>query len=274
MTVWDPNLDVIPDDLVGVGVSLAEVWPREMCCPLRLLACAQANSSGDEVWTYAQDIGGLLGACVGRFHVPLETGVALDTLLEEVTCTICDLVVLEEPGQPLVERLLLGSVGCRVAERIPTSLLVVRRPRWPLREILLIIRGDEGDDVAVDWVVRLARNCDIRVTILTVVPPMPAMYHGMARMQQGLTFLLAGNSALGRQMRQAAQQLAEWRIESALRLCQGTPDLIIRREMVGGDYDLVVVTAERGPRWLRCLMGELAVPMLHWAVQPVLIARP
>jgi nucleotide-binding universal stress UspA family protein len=274
MDTWALDSNITWNDLSVANVSLAEVWPVEMRCPVHLLACAQSDPAGDEVWTYAQDIGGLLGAYVNRFHAPLETGIALDTLLEEVTHTVCDLVLLKEPEQSPVERLLLGSVGRRVVERIPTSLLFVRRPRWPLREILLVVQGDEGDDVALDWVVRLARFRAITVTVSSVVPPVPAMYCGMDRMGQGMASLLAGNSALGRQMRWTAQQLAEYRIEHTLRLCQGTPDLEVRREMVGGDHDLVVVSAGCSHQWLRYLMGELVVPMLRWAVQPVLIARP
>ncbi len=162
----------------------------------------------------------------------------------------------------------------RAVEQIIASLLVVRRPRWPLDRILLIVQGHEGDDAAVDWVVRLSSGSNVAVTVLVMVPPVPAMYYGMPRMQQGVTLLLDGDDALGRQTRRATQQLADQKIENAVRLCQGSPDLLIRREMLEGNYDLVVVAAERQHRWVRFLLGDLVVPILRWADQPVLVARP
>jgi hypothetical protein len=109
---------------------------------------------------------------------------------------------------------------------------------------------------------------------LAIVPPMPAMYQGMAHMRPGLAELLAGDSALGHQMRGAGQRLADWEIDSTLRLCQGPPDRVIHRELAEGDYDLVAVAAEHHHCGLRWLLDELVVPMLREAARPVLIAKP
>lgn len=265
---------VVRGDPMTVGVFSAEVWPEENPRPLRLLVCPQASSIAGEVRAYARAVGELLGAHISYSHTPAGTGVALDALVGEVGRAGYDLVIFGERDQSLVERLLLGRTDCRAAEQVPTSLLIARRPRWPLRRVLLIIRGEEGDNAVVDWIVRLAGPSDAAVTILTVIPPVPAMYHGMARMQQGLMAVLASDSTLGRQMRRAAQQLADWEIKSTLRLCQGPLDWLIHREMVQGDYDLVAVAAERHCPWLRWLLGELVTPVLRWADRPVLITRP
>jgi nucleotide-binding universal stress UspA family protein len=261
-------------DPATVDAFSVEVWPKETHRPLRLLVCPQAGSIAGEVRAYAQAVGELLGAHISYFHTPARTGVALDALVGEVERAGYDLVIFGERDQSLVERLLLGWEDRRAAEQVSASLLIARRPRWPLRRVLLIIQGEEGDDAVVDWIVRLARPSDADVTILTVIPPVPAMYHSMARMQQGLMAVLASDSTLGQQMRRAAQQLADWEIRSTLRLCQGPPDWLIHREMVQGDYDLVAVAAERHCRWLRWLLGELVAPVLCWADRPVLITRP
>jgi nucleotide-binding universal stress UspA family protein len=264
---------VVQGDPAIIDALVAQVWPEEANHSLHLLACAQAGPAANDVETYAQAIGDLLGAQVSHFHSSTTTGVALDILVKEVRRASYDLAVLGE-DQLMIERLLLGWADRKAAERVPTSLLVTPRPRWPLKRMLLIIRGEEMDDVAVDWIVRLARPSGAAVTALTIVPPIPAMYHGMARMQQGLAALLDGDSALGQQMHRAAQRLADWEIKSTLRLCQGPLDLVIHREMAEGDYDLIVVTAERHHRWLRWLLGELVGSLLRWADRPVLIAKP
>ncbi len=99
VTVLDPNLRVMWDDPVIVDASSAEVWPKEMCAPLRFLVWTQANSVSDQARTYAQVIGKRLKANVDRLHTPIGTGAALDALIEKVGRAAYDLVILEEPKQ-------------------------------------------------------------------------------------------------------------------------------------------------------------------------------
>jgi nucleotide-binding universal stress UspA family protein len=277
MTALGTTMYVVQSDLAAIDASLAEMWPDETHCSLHLLVCAQASFITDETEAYeayAQAIGDLLGAQISHFHTPVATGVALDALVKKVGHDGYDLVVLGELDQSPVECLLSGRVARKATEWVPTLLLVVRWPQWPLRRMLLVIRGDEMDDVTVDWVVRLARPGAAAVTALTIVPPMPAMYHGMVHMEQGLAALLAGNSPLSRQMHRTAQRLVDEGIKSTFRLRQGVPEWQISCEVAEGDYDLVAVAAERHPQWLRWLLGELVGPLLHRTDRPVLIARP
>jgi len=254
---------VVKGDPATIEGILAKVWPEEAHCSLRLLVCIHVNSLANELWGYAQAIGTLLHAQVSYLPKNKNTGPILDALAEQIPSDGYDLVLLGEPDWSLAERLLLVSKRHRTTTQTPTSLLIAQQPRWPLRKILLIIRGKESDDVAVDWTVRLARPSGAVVTILTMVPPGPAIYPGTAHMQQGVAALLAGNSALGLQMRQAAQRLADWEIESTLRLRQGPPDWLVHREVAEGDYDLIVVAARNRCRWLQ-----------RADHRPVLIARP
>ena len=89
---------------------------------------------------------------------------------------------------------------------------------------------------------------------------------------EGLPTLLTANAPLGRRMRQIAQHLAEWEIEGTLRLRQGPPEGQIRRELLHGDYDLIVVAAMPDGRWLSCPEKDLAGSLFHWTDRPVLIA--
>jgi nucleotide-binding universal stress UspA family protein len=277
MTALGTTTCVVQGDAAAIDASLAEMWPDETHCSLHLLVCAQASSiaDGTEAYeAYAQAIGDLLDAQISHFCTPVATGAALDALVKKVEHDNYDLVILGESGRPLVERLFSGWVTRKATKRVSTSLLVARRPRWPLRRMLLVIRGDEMDDTAVDWIVHLARPSGAAVTVLTIVPPMPAMYHGMAHMEQVLATLLAGSSPLSRQMHRTAQRLVDWEIKSTLRLRQGSPEWQVSCEVAEGDYDLVVVAAEHHRQWLRWLLGELVGPLLHWTDRPVLIAKP
>jgi hypothetical protein len=75
-------------------------------------------------------------------------------------------------------------------------------------------------------------------------------------------------------MREIAQHLAEREIEGTLRLRQGPPEWQIRRELLQGDYDLIVVAALPQRRGLWRLEGDLADSLFLWTDRPVLIAVP
>jgi nucleotide-binding universal stress UspA family protein len=273
-TVLDAVPYVVKGDLAGIDALLAEVWPQEEQRPPRVLVCTAASPIADEVWAYARDLCDLVGGRATAFQMARRIRTSLDALAEEVQRGGYELVIMQEPGESPVERLLLGPVGDKVVDRVPTSVLLAHRPSWPLRRTLLIIRGKETDDRAVDWVVRLARPAGATVTVLAVVPPVPVMYSRGDCTQHGLAALLATNTPLGLQMREAAQRLVNCEIEGTLRLREGTPDYQIRRELAEGDYDLITITAETHGRWLRRLVGDVIGPLVRWADRPVLIAKP
>ncbi len=185
-----------------------------------------------------------------------------------------DLVVFGEPDQSLAERLLSGSADLKASELVRTSLLISRRPRWPLRRMLLITRGYETDDVAVDWAIRLAQPSNAAVTVLAVLPDMPAMCNQAARMQCGLADWLATDTPLGRQLRRIVHRLVNWGTEGTLRFRQGSPDRQIQCEVAAGDYDLILIAADHSSWWLRRLLGELVCPLLRWTDRPVFVAKP
>jgi nucleotide-binding universal stress UspA family protein len=274
LTALGTEAYVVQGDPVAIDAQLATIWRAEPRQALDLLVCSFPAPVTDEVWAYAEALGDLLGAHVRR----LRTAEATDALLADDAEAGRDRIILGVPGHPLICRLL--SRGAK--EEIPSSqlgamplaMLATQRPRWPLRAILLILWGNEADDAAMDWVVRLAASSGSAVTILAVVPPVPAMYGQRAGMAQGLGALLASATPLGRQMRQAAQRLVDSEIEGTLRMRQGPPDWQICREIVQGDYDLIAAAAKPCRWWMRCLEGDPIDSLLHKADRPVLIARP
>jgi nucleotide-binding universal stress UspA family protein len=263
---------LVQGDPAAIDALLAEIWNAEAGRSLRVVACALPTDTDDVMWDYAQAMTHLLGARISR----LDTVAEMDALVAGEGARH-DLVILSEPRHPLVTRLLARSTDRAPGSQprsLPLAILAARRPRWPLGKILLVIWGHETDEVAVDWVVRLARPGGSAVTVLAVVPPAPAMYGGRARMNQGLPVLLASDTALGRQMSQAAQHLVDWEIEGKLKLRQGPPDWQIRRELAEGNYDLIALAAKPRSGWLRWLEGDQIGSILGWTDRPVLVAKP
>jgi nucleotide-binding universal stress UspA family protein len=251
---------------------LTQTWPEETQHNLRLLVHHHASPIADQVQAYAQYLSDLLGGTLtdlGTVPDSDATSDQLDPWMEYDQ----DLVIYGEPDQSLIERMISGSPGIKAAERVSSSLLVARRPRWPLKRILLVTRGYETDDVAIDWILRLAQPSQAVVTVLAVVPDMPSMYNQAARMQCGVADWLTTDTPLGQQLRRISQRLANWETHSTLRFRQGSPQRQIQCEVTEVDYDLIVIAADHSSWWLRRLTGELVPPLLHWVDRPVLVAK-
>ncbi len=269
----DSKLYLVRADPIIIDGLLAETWPEERHHHLRLLVTYQDSPIAEQVQAYAQYLCDLLGGHLNDFQRLAPAGATFDDLVEEAGHSH-DLVVFGEPDQSLIERLFSGSADLKASELVPTSVLIARRPRWPLKRMLLITRGHETDDVAVDWIIRLAQPSNAAVTVLAVVPDMPAICDPAARLQCGLADWLATDTTLGQQLRRIAQRLVNWGTESTLRFRQGSPERQIQCELAERDYDLIVIAADHSSWWLRRLLGELVTPLLGWVDRPVLVAKP
>jgi hypothetical protein len=157
------------------------------------------------------------------------------------------------------------------------AVLTVCRPRWPLRRLLVIVRGDRVDELALAWAARLARPArpgGAAVAALMVAAPSPGAPGRHELAEEGIASLLLATSAAGHKMKRIASRLADLRLDSALHLRQGLPERAIHDELAAGDYDLVIAgIAERGweAQWrLRPLLGTLLVDLRC----PLLIVFP
>jgi len=263
---------VVGSDPAAIDALLAEVWPEGLQSSPRVLMFAIHCPISDAVSTFAQAVGDLLGAHISHSSPVPKTVEICHALVREAERGNYDLVIWGEPDQQLVQRLCSGPAYRTAVERMPTSLLVTRRPRWPLKRLLLIVQGEETDDPAVDWILRLARPSGAAVTALAVLPPVPAMYDQCARMQPGLDKLLSTDTALGRQMHRIARRLVDWEVKGTLRLRQGVPNQEIQLEVTREDYDLIVLAGRHRAAWRRWLIRDWVDSVLSWADRPVLVA--
>ena len=269
-----PEPYVIRGDPLAIHAQLTEVWGDAARRHQKVQVCAFPDPLPDELWAYAQAIGVLLGAHVGRMTTPGD----VNTLTTETGRADCDLIIFGESSHPLIRRLLSPSIEeralCSRQSDVPFAVLAAQEPRWPLERILLVLCSGRADHVAVDWALRLACPSAAAVTVLAVAPPVPAMYHGLSRMEQTLRSLLITDTALGCQMRRVALRLAECKLDGTLRLRQGAPDQQICREMVEGDHDLVIMATKPCWWWLRQLKGDPICGLLSRLDRPVLLTEP
>jgi nucleotide-binding universal stress UspA family protein len=266
------KLYVVQADRAAIDGLLAETWPEASQHPLRLLVYHQDKSRNGEVCAYAERLSHMLDGHLTHLESTAPSGATGDLAGEAEPGY--DLVILGEPGQRATERLLSSPATAGPLQPTPTSLLIAQRPRWPLKRILLVTRGYETEDAAVDWITRLAQPSRAAVTVLAVVPEMPTTTSNLApRMQCGLADWLATDTALGQQLRRISQRLANWGTAGTLRFRQGPPKQQIRCEIAEEDYDLIVVANDHSSWWLHQLLGELIPDLLSWTDRPIMIVN-
>jgi len=236
---------------------------------LRLLACFQHDTIED-IRAYADYLCYLLQGDISFLEVPAN-GVVKWIRKEAGDC---DLIVFGEPKQSLIKRFLIGHPCHKVVNQMPLSIMIPRRPSWPIQTILLIVRIEETDEAAVDWVGRLARLSGARVSILPISSSYHSLYAPISSEETALGELLSPYTQPGQLLRYLSHRIAQWQIDGTLRFRQGEPEWQIRWEVMDGNYDLIVIGGEPYGRCQPWLMSELVVPMLSWLNRPLLIARP
>jgi nucleotide-binding universal stress UspA family protein len=262
---------VVQGDATAIDTLLSRIWATEADCRPSLLVCAFPEPISGQAADYIRDIGELLEAHVDCLTTAGSMGALSEGRVDH------DLIVFGGPEHPLIHHWLSQPSDRAPVSRpnhLPLGILVTQQPRWPLRRILLVAQGESGDDAALDWVLRLAKVAGSAVTVLVVVPPVPAMYGQNSRIGQGLPALLSADSPLGRQVRHVSRRLVDCEVAGILRLRQGPPEWQICREITEGGYDLVALAATQCAWWRRCLEGDLAGFVLRRAGRPVLVTKP
>lgn len=255
--IWLANLARVDDDHAPCwsDAQPLDVWLRE---PLHGDKAAISN--------YAAQMAALLATQLRRFD-PLAAGQGWPDLAAPPAHR---LVIL-----PCFDYNFPGSLLASVDRSNPAPgreygapTLYACRPRWPLRRLLLILRGDPVDDAALAWATRLARASGAAATALMVAPHTTATYAPPAH--DDVSSLLSVNTAKGHKMQHAARRLAAMQLDAVLHLRQGKPEVVIREELASTSYDLVVAgVAVRSPdaQWrlrplLHKLLPEMNCPLL------------
>ncbi len=228
---------------------------------LQLLACLseQANGSGEH-FAYVQQVAHFL-----QGKLAWQTG-ELNSLAEltESVSSHYDLLLFNETGWHSLTRPFLQTAGS--LSRVKSSILLIREPCWPLRRLLLILRGEATDKATIEWGLKLTKHNNCQVTLLVVRPPSEA--------QKDQFGLLKANTVSGRHIRAALHQLATRQINGVLKVSHCSPEYIVQQEVAGNAYDLIVLGSEPECRLFYWRLDSLLDPLLQWTRQSILIAKP
>lgn len=259
-------------DLAGGEGGLEQVWLRQ---PLH------GDKAG--VISYATQVAALLGAPLNRYDPLLAAQGGPDDGAQDLRWKPVSAL---RPGSAVPDGrlVILPCVDFNLPGPLQSSghvsgpaMLYACRPRWPLRRLLLIVRGDPVDGAALAWAARLARGAGSASTALMIAPHTPASQASppahrslQAGAHDDISSLLSANNAIGHQMRYAAQRLDALQMDAVLHLRQGAPEVMIREELASAPYDLIIAgVAVRGveAQWrlrplLHKLLPDLDCPLL------------
>lgn len=273
MAVLGPSACFVRADAQVIDSLLAKFWEKASSPTSELLLWASTRAFADEIEAYAEDLATLLGAHLSRFETPKTGNEAYRVLASEVKRTKADIVILGSNEQATLNRLLEVRPEYTLADRLSTSLLVVRQPCWPIINVLLVLRNEGKEETAVDWTVRFAQPSCADVTVLPLTLPAPAMCDQDPRLSYSIDTLLTSDSKLGKKLRFVAQRLVDSEINGTLRLREEPPIWQIRFELLEKDYDLIVIDCKPRNRLCRWMLGELVNPLLSRTDIPVLITK-
>lgn len=214
-------------------------------------------------------------------------GVA-EALIEAVSATGSDLVVMGTHGRSGLPRVLLGSVAERMARLCPKPVLLVRgkdgKPRL-FKRILVAVDGSAYSELALQHADALAGKLKARLSVVYVVPDLAQMYVGAGR-----AWMFADQQQLHAQLIQEQGRLreqGEFILKEALErcthcdkthpvLCEAGRHLIgerIRKVAEQEKAELIVMGTHGLTGLRKFLLGSVAEEVAHQAHQPVLLVR-
>jgi nucleotide-binding universal stress UspA family protein len=211
-------------------------------------------------------------------EVTVKTNVQKGRIPEDVLAEIrrggYDLVVMRARRALRLHERLRGKIGRRVAAEAPVSVLVVKKETTSLKRVLICSGGQEVSIPVVETGARLTQAAQGQATLLHVANPIPSMYTGLHGIEETLPEMLQTNTPIARNLRQAAEILARYRLTAKLKLRHGVVADEILQESQSGHYDLIVVGAPRGNGKLFSLaLTDVAQEVVNHSPCPVLVVR-
>lgn len=202
-------------------------------------------------------------------------------ILTEAKSFRADVIVVGWRGYGAARGLLMGSVSRGVVRGAKCAVLVVRRrPRAPIRRLMLAFDGSPNARRAVNLVARLSPSPNGRVTLVGVaefiVPTSlgPTVAGVRASVARGLRRInTERSSAAIKELNRAAGELkrAGWRTRIEVKTGEPLRELI---DSISRSKAELMVVGSRGTSGVRyLLLGSVAEGVLNRSPVPVLLAR-
>ncbi len=168
----------------------------------------------------------------------------------------------------------IPSLSRELALRSKISVLIVRNPPQRFQQILICTGAHTISLDSIAWGIQLAKSAHVKATILHVASGAPAMYTGLAALEEGLSEVLERDHTLAQHLRQSASMAEESGVEARIEFRHGMVLEEILRSCEMDVYDLVVIGAPLPLiRIEQLLMGRVAPKLLASCKFPIVIVR-
>jgi nucleotide-binding universal stress UspA family protein len=218
----------------------------------------------------------LLGPAVVDVRPKVRIGYAAEEIVREAREGRYDLIIMgERRDRDLVTRL-LGSTTRRVIEQAPCPVLIAKGAVRPIHRILLCDSGAESVSLLNRFTARLPAlvEGEVDVMVLHVMSQMTAGPGISGRqLRASAEELIRDHTPEGELLEQDIRLLKQSHLRSQAKVRHGLVVDEILAEARSGDYDLVVIGANRGVGWERLLLDDLARQIIEQMDRPVLVVR-
>jgi nucleotide-binding universal stress UspA family protein len=219
----------------------------------------------------------LLEPTVATVETKIRIGHPAEEIILEAEGGHYDLVIVgEKQHHRLVTRFLLGSTATRVVEHAPCPVIVAKGQAQPIRRILLCDSGAQDPTLLSRLITQLPKLIEghEEITILHVMSQISAGPGVRGKqLRAEAEELINEHSPEGDLLRQDLQLLAQFAVMPEPKVRHGFVVDEILDEARCGEYDLVVIGANRGQGWRRILLDDLAHQIIVKVDRPVLVVR-
>ncbi len=259
---------IIRADSNEIDHLLDDLWPKT---PIRKdILVISSDGESPTFIAAAKSFAEVVDANLEHIHLS-RTGKFTD-ISKVFNQSIPDLVIFQAVHPSRLNEMFPDPVIKEQLKLIPSILIFPPNPCWPLQKILLILPDNRtGGELAIHWVVKLAKNSETNVTVLPILPSIPLCYGSY--LNHNLTSLMEGNHPLGMKMRSITEQFSRENIQGRYKLRNGDPLTQIRDEIFAFDPDLIVIPSVqvRGPaRWFS---SDLVEQLLMSITTPILFTK-
>ncbi len=257
------------DRAVRLGVSVAGACAAEVT----LLGIVEVPGHSDAILESLRRGQAQLQDKGVRAELITKIGNPIQEIVRHTAQYKFDLVVIGAVRKESRGLFWLSSKAYKIVKEVEPPVLVVAGKGAPIKRGLICSGGKSYIDHAVRLTGQIAQGLGAAITLLHVIPELPAIYARLPRMQESAEWLLRSNTELGVNLRREKETLESLRVPTGVKLRRGAVLEEILNEVREGGYDLVV-TGSALSRGLRTyVLGDVSREIVNRAPCPILIVR-
>lgn len=257
------------DRAVRVGAIVAGACQAEVT----LLGIIEVQGHADSILESLKRGQALLQDKGVRAELITKVGNPIEEIVRRTAESSFDLVVIGATRKDMRGAFWLSSKAYKIVKEVEPPVLIVAGRSVALKKILICSGGKSYIDDAVQLTGRIARGIGAPITLLHVIPELPAIYAHLPKMRESTDWLLKSNTELGINLRKEKEALEAMGVAAEVKLRRGTVLEEILNEIREGGYDLVV-TGSALSRGLRTyVLGDVSREIVNRASCAILVVR-